>query len=678
MELLVSFSREVFVWVVRCLSLVAFVLLLSVSAYKLISLLNLVKAAEYSPKWVTFIVSSVRAPVLLLSFILLLLLGVLGAVKGWPWHAKEVDSRLTPEGKQHDTLFVLIHGLLGDADSWKSIRPILEQHGDVLTITYSASPWLVADPAKLVCQISGTVEEYSLKKNYTKVVLVGYSIGAVFARKAFLYAMNGTTDLNRKRDLPLSSCGTLSGATWGEKVERIVLLAGTNRGWNIGNSKPLDMDWSTYGSFWVGSWWARFLDTGQLIRETEAGAPFMANLRLDWMRWVRDQDGGTEARNVPHVVQLLGDIDDVVNEEDSKDIRVAASDKFTWIRVRGTGHRNILNMSPTTAADQAITEYRKSKFLHAIHQRLDQLRRDNDELPYHTDNDVTHLVFVLHGIRDLGQWSSQFETELLRQFRLKHKPSEKLIIASVRYGYFGMGPFVLRADRQKYVRWFMDEYTETLAKYPRARQIDFVGHSNGTYLLASALEQYVSLKVRNVLFAGSVVRKNYDWSQIIARDQISRVRNYVALDDWVVALFPRLFEEPFIRWVGNDIGSAGYQGFDQTGEKVENIKYIRGSHSAFLKRVPEVSKFILSSEDLSFAALQLAAPAIPDAENEPDFSAGEWILRFVSTYLTALVWISLVGVIIWLGARVTGSATQPASIAFVVYILIVLSVLRAL
>ena len=667
MELLFSVGKELFIWVVRGLSLATLVLLVCVLTYKFV----------YSAKCLTAIVTSVRAPVLLFSFLLVLLLGVLGALKGWPWHAKDVQSLLEADDQQRDTLFVLIHGLVGDADSWKSIRPILQRHGHVLTIAYSASPRLVADPAKVVCQISDTVEEHSRGSTHSKIVLVGHSIGAVFARKAFLYAMNGTTDLNRETDMLPSPCKKSSQATWGKKVKRIVLLAGANRGWDISKRKPLDMDWATYVKFWGGSWLARFLDTGQLVRQTEAGAPFMANLRLDWMRWVREQQGN-KPENVPDVVQLLGDIDDIVSEEDNKDIRVAASEKFTWIRVRGTGHTDILHMSETNGVDPALAKYREEKFRRAIQQPLDVLRRDSEELPYQTDDTVTHLVFVLHGIRDLGQWSSQFETELMRQFRLKHGPSEKLVIASIRYGYFGMGPFVLRADRQKYVRWFMDEYTETLAKYPRVQHVDFVGHSNGTYLLASALEQYVSLKVRNVLFAGSVVRKNYKWHEVIAREQVTRVRNYVASDDWVVALFPRLFEQWYLRWVGNDIGSAGYQGFDQIGKQVENIKYIRGSHSAFLARVSEVSQFLLSSNvHRHDDQVQDEARAIPDA-CESDFTRREHILSFVSKYLTWLVWISLGGVIIWLGARVTGSATHPASIAFVMYVLFVLAVLRAL
>ena len=200
---------------------------------------------------------------------------------------------------------------------------------------------------------------------------------------------------------------------------------------------------------------------------------------------------------------------------------------------------------------------------------------------------MTHVVFVVHGIRDLGRWSAGFETKLLANFstqRDKPAANEKIRIASVRYGYFGMGPFIIQPNRQKYVRWFMDEYTETIARYPKAKRIDFIGHSNGTYLLASALEHYRSLKLRRVVFAGSVVRRDYDWELIKKRNQFKRAQNYVADDDWVVALFPRFFEQWMTRPLKNDLGSTGFNGFDS--KEVQNVEYLKGQHSAFLSEIP--------------------------------------------------------------------------------------------
>ena len=52
-------------------------------------------------------------------------------------------------------------------------------------------------------------------------------------------------------------------------------------------------------------------------------------------------------------------------------------------------------------------------------------------------------------------------------------PTERLRVVSLSYGYFSMASFLFRPDRQEFVRWLMDQYTETLARYPNARTIDF-------------------------------------------------------------------------------------------------------------------------------------------------------------------------------------------------------------
>jgi len=289
-------------------------------------------------------------------------------------------------------------------------------------------------------------------------------------------------------------------------------------------------------------------------------------------------------------------------------------------------------------------------------------------LPYERDGDVTHLIFILHGIRDLGQWASQFETELRS---LAKEANQKIAIASIRYGYFGMGQFILSSDRQKYVRWFMDEYTETLAKYPNVQTVDFIGHSNGTYLMARALADYASLRVDKVVFAGSVVPRDYDWEKV--QDRIKDngvVRNYVAADDWVVALFPRLFELPLLRRLGNDIGSAGFNGFvhEPMPAFVQNIKYVMGHHSAFINRIPEIVRFIVNPQD-------------PGADNPKGrfVTRERWqALKLVSDWLSPALWLVILAPLVWIGFRVTGAATQPASVALLFYVVLVVLLLREL
>jgi hypothetical protein len=133
----------------------------------------------------------------------------------------------------------------------------------------------------------------------------------------------------------------------------------------------------------------------------------------------------------------------------------------------------------------------------------------------------------------------------------------------------------------------MDEYTENRARFPHARTFDYVGHSNGTYILASALQNYKTLEVGRVFFAGSVVPKHYAWVPLADDNRVVHVANVVAAGDWVVALFPRFFEQ-IAEWRGLrphrgllDIGSAGFRGFEDAKDakkRIENFQFAAGKH----------------------------------------------------------------------------------------------------
>ena len=122
------------------------------------------------------------------------------------------------------------------------------------------------------------------------------------------------------------------------------------------------------------------------------------------------------------------------------------------------------------------------------------------------------------------------------------------------------------------------------ALYPDALSFSYLGHSNGTYLLAAALQENPACRFDRVVFAGSVVRQDYDWEQAIRRKQVGAMLNYVATNDKVVAVFPGALER--LPW--QDLGSAGHNGFIQARKSdartsgLHEIKYVAGGHSAAL------------------------------------------------------------------------------------------------
>lgn len=557
-----------------------------------------------------------------------------------------VQAKLVSQDPQAQTLFVLVHGMAATQERWDQVEQTFVPLGHVLRLSYNSARWSNADPHQIATGIGKQIDAAMTRSGARRIVIVAHSMGALLTRRAILDAKD---------------------SSWVRQVQRVVLLAGVNRGWNLSGPSPADED-PLRGLFMhMGAWGARMVNMSSLVFSFERGSPFVANLRLEWMRWVRSAQGPSL-----QIVQMIGDIDDIVSREDNEDVRVMASANFTQLNVRGTGHGEIVEFGAhARAGSQAARQgaYRRDKVLSAATVEFETLRAQSETQAYTSNQDVRKLIFVLHGIRDLGRWSADFETEIERRYGAERA---QLAIVSPRYGYFGMGPFLFEGVRARYVRWFMDQYTETLARYPQVEPegIRFFGHSNGTYLAMEALKTYSSMEIDRVVLAGSVVAKDFDWASLNtvdretgkARRRVRVVRNYVGSEDWVVALFPRLFELPVAKIFDNPIGSAGFNGFDtEDSAAVENVRYVHGAHGAFESRVGEIVDFLLT-------------------EGRPEEAKREgrsWIGGVLSAWpVVIFIWLALIYAVVGLGTRVIGASPQPVWPALLAYMLLVVLVLR--
>lgn len=564
--------------------------------------------------------------------IILLLFALYGDWMPWkPWSSPSVEDTKPVKGNdEKGPLFVLVHGFASKREYWNEIQEALLPYGDVLLIHYNNRILSNVDPMELARLIDAHVQKSAAQMSDRKIVVVAHSAGALISRRAMLVGQQRGGQKN-----------------WTDQVSRLVLLAGTNRGWDLTSQRPLDMQVTHRWMMQAGAWFARMTGLGSFVMQFEAGSKYVADLRIDWMNFIRGPKGSQI-----EVVQMLGDIDNIVSEEDNADLRALTSQnsKFAHVRVRGTDHGQIVNV----AATSELEKYRREKLIMAATEQFSHII--SEELPFSVDNTVTTIVFVLHGIRDLGEWSTDFESELQK------KKGAAVRIVSPRYGYLGMGPFLFRGVREKYVKWFMDEYTETLARYPKVQpnDIHFFGHSNGTYLLAKALDSYCALKVGNVVFGGSVVPRDYGWDTHLASGQVLKVRNYVGTHDWVVALFPRFFEMPGVRLLNNELGSAGSRGFST--QNVENVEYARGAHGAYMTRIPEIVDFLVGTSTTS-----------PKLEKRGAF--GQLLGLGISVWLT---WTILATAVIYVGVRVVGSTPSPNWWLLFAYVLLVVNTLRML
>jgi pimeloyl-ACP methyl ester carboxylesterase len=560
-------------------------------------------------------------------------------------------------------LVVLVHGLLGRRLFSSAIDVAREAlpAADLLIVDYDSGVLSNGSPYAIANAIERAIHQAHTAHGYDEIVLVGHSMGGALLRKAVVWGHGIEEDRG--------NFGLRGPREWVTRTKRLVSLAAINRGWSI-DPRPEHMDLGTYVSIWIGERISRFTQTGRLGLSMRKGSPFVADARVQWITLCRNREADT--RVVPQTIHLLGDRDDIVSKEDGMDL-IAAKDTI-FVTLADTGHREIgmaLSGGRTTADQE-----RREKVRWAIEGRLDKLEPDKIK-ELEEDTTVTRVVYIMHGIRDYGEWTDKLRTVIEGEAAAVATAvpiggvatvKEKIAVVNQKYGHFPLLPFLLHWDRQKNVRLFMDEYTENRARFPHATTFDYVGHSNGTYILASALQNYKTLQVGRVFFAGSVVPKHYEWLPLAEGDRVSHVANVVAAGDWVVALFPRFFEQ-IADWLGLrpkrgllDIGSAGFRGFQDARDakkRIENVQFAHGSHGTGIdadnaEKLAAISRYIVANDMTGFGVFR--------NQDRPDTR-----LAFCSN-VCWLLWLGMAAVLVF-GGLLTFQTSLWAGLAFVVIVI---------
>jgi len=493
---------------------------------------------------------------------------------------------------------------------------------------------------------------------YERIILAGHSMGATIARRVFLVAAgnpHGFRAEDHFRDAQPRA--------WAAKVERIVLLAAFNRGWQI--SPRLSWKYSIglnicglLGHLAPRSGWV------PTIFDIRLGAPFMVQTRLHWLAYRRQclpagagngNDASLPGANRPGatlpepiLIQLIGSRDDLISPFDQVDIAVDGNSlgnrTYFLIQFNETDHMSAIHFTGS-GSQAAVASARKHRFVHALtdtREDLAKIASDPDLLIDEIDKPdetVEQTVFVIHGIRDDGFWTHRV-AEKVRA--LTRRPTVFRAWTPT-YGYFAMLPFILPWIRRQKVEWFMDQYVGAVAQYPRSK-FHYVGHSNGTYLAARGLQDYPACVFDHVLFAGSVVRCSYDWLSLVENRRVVRMLNVVASADWVVALLPKSLE-----WFKKfDLGGAGFDGFDQAGPQaaphpaLAQREFVQGSHGAGIAegQWENIARFVVHGH-------------VP-ADNAPGFVGQQtrWLKALSSTRA-----------VLWAGAAIAGLFVPAAIIS---------------
>lgn len=484
------------------------------------------------------------------------------------------------------TLVVVLHAYMHERADMEGISQVVAAampDADLLVPELPFETFSMQTAEQVCVSVKAQIDAAWKDGKYEGLIITGHSLGALVARRVCLL---GWADKEK--------------SPWVLAIGRIVLFAPFNRGWKATNHTAIP----TLLGFWMGGAIAfvikRFWGRRPLIYDIVEGAVFLNNLRLEWH----------EMRQSPScrwpVIQLMATRDDLVAPSDTVD-PAAADDDYRVLEVPDTGHADIVKVDlhepGISDAERSIRLRRADLISKAFLADMDELKGLQAQLgeefqPWKHDPQrlkVTDVAYVIHGIRDEGWWTARIAG------RIKHLGDAKASSAldelqssegmprffateTSSYGYFPMLPFALPGKRLAKMGWLVDQYVENLARYPNAKRFHFVGHSNGTYMLAAALKHHPKMKFDHVVFAGSVVNNDYPWVKRISESrQVKKVLNYVATNDVVVALFPNGLGR--VPGVGEGLGGAGHDGFHgpESAGDLQQVRYAEGGHSAALK-----------------------------------------------------------------------------------------------
>jgi pimeloyl-ACP methyl ester carboxylesterase len=453
-----------------------------------------------------------------------------------------------------ETLIILCHGYTADPSSLESIARLahdLIPGSNILIPDFRVkNPFCATNPEKLVQDLNKRIElAWTENGGYQRVILVGHSFGALVARKTYAQA-------------------SLDQVVWAGRVDRIVLLAAMNRGWEFSHHLAIP----TFVAWKIGVLVARFqeyLGRQPLIFSVRRGGSFITGLQLLWLRL--EQELALRGETTAMTIQLLGSVDDVVAPDDNLDLVTGGN--FIYLDVPHSSHASIVETddpiygaSRRDAFAEALTANGRALHSRSVH--------PSDSMRPPPRYDVTDVVFVIHGIRDMGYWTHKVARMIQREGAVT---SRLFATVTASYGYFPLLPFLLPSRRRQKVLWLVDQFVAAKAAYPKA-EFSFVGHSHGTYLLAKALRDYPEVAFKHVVFAGSVVPCQYPWVDQLRRGRVTNILNYVATADWVVAFFPKVFQILRLQ----DLGAGGHDGFSCSDPALHQLTYLRGQHGAAL------------------------------------------------------------------------------------------------
>lgn len=180
------------------------------------------------------------------------------------------------------------------------------------------------------------------------------------------------------------------------------------------------------------------------------------------------------------------------------------------------------------------------------------------------------LVITIHGIRTHAEWQKQVAALL----SARNIPTHALS-----YGFYSLWRFLLRPSNDAMVERFCADYQRIVDSKDYKIDVDddrrrpsIIAHSFGTYIVGYCMLKYEHVKFDKVIFCGSILPADFDWSTLLHRDQVHLVRNEYGLQD------------PWTRRVGKLVprtGEGGAKGFSFISNNFDQQRFDYFKHSDF-------------------------------------------------------------------------------------------------
>lgn len=494
---------------------------------------------------------------------------------GWIYSASAANADATRR-----CLLVFVHGFGETVDEYASClcalihAPELAAY-DLLPFSYATLRWRKKSrrsvttaslsrrynwlsnqhPEDIAGELSRRIQA-AAANGYRRVRIIAHSFGALLTRAAVLQALDVCDGLDHR---------------WLRNTDRLILLAGTNRGF-----MP---DRATYRLLLLCPYWAKTAQRG--LR----GSRWVTALRLRWL----DRAMQTPSP-LPKTVQILGRDDRIVGSDDSVEIyQYPAHEQH---EVEDITHMDFLHIGKPENA--ALLQ----RVIAAIAgPRVDPVPRPLVPTP-------ERIIFLVHGIRDFGDWQESIECavqqRLLEQARLLGAATDAAAapdaaraapvlahvkVISVRCGRFSALQFFSLGRRRWNVQAFADRYVQERCKAPHAT-FCVAAHSLGTLVLARALQRYSNvMRFERAFLVGSVLPTGFPWS----RFAIGRLHNVCGASDRYVGWLCRT-----LRALGyRHLGTSGVHGFADAQVEQE---FHKGGHSDWLKPAhqKDIARFLVN------------------------------------------------------------------------------------